>query len=373
MSEPLALKYRPAQFSDMVGQKLNAVVLQRMVDEKNVPPGILISGPSGVGKTTAARILAQTLEASDVIEVDAASTGGVSEIRKLLEVVRYSTGGSYRVVILDEAQSITRQGFEAFLKTLEEPPENTIFVFVTTEPNKIPEVILSRLFEFQFRSVVAGDIAERLAWIAAREDVSIDAKLIGFLAQESQGNMRSAVQSMDKVIRAGVATIEEYRSLVGDTDPAPKLMEAMLSGDHDKIFSMLDEVLSTVGSPSQVTSSLIACIRDMFIFHAGGSPDVTGEGFEYRRLLAKNIEPQRLQAAAQMLWEVKTKLRTIDDPRGTLELVVMLISEIFTRGLAAPVSKIQKDVPPQTTETSSEPDAPKRLTIAELQKLGSTH
>jgi DNA polymerase-3 subunit gamma/tau len=146
--EALALRYRPKSFPEMVGNRMHAIVLANMVAEDKVPPVLIFSGPSGVGKTTAARILASELKATDVIEVDAASTGGVNEIRSILDVTRYSTGGGYRLIILDEAHSITRQGSEALLKTLEEPPEKTIFVLATTDPGKIDRTVKSRAMEF---------------------------------------------------------------------------------------------------------------------------------------------------------------------------------------------------------------------------------
>ena len=182
MADPLHLKYRPQTFADIIGQRFHTVVLGRMVELDQVPQGLLFSGPSGTGKTTTARIIAAGLKASDVIEVDAASNGGVAEVRKLLDVVKYSTGGSYRVVILDEAHSITKQGFEVLLKTLEEPPPATIFVLLTTEPHKIPPAVLSRLLEFQFRSVTAAAILDRLKFIVAQEGLETDIRLLAHLA-----------------------------------------------------------------------------------------------------------------------------------------------------------------------------------------------
>lgn len=362
MSDALVLKYRPTTFQELVGQKLNAVVLQQMVDTGSVPSGLLFSGPSGVGKTSAARILASAMGATDTIEVDAASNGGVAEVRKLTEVVRYSTGGSYRVVILDEAHSITRQGFEAFLKTLEEPPAGTVFVLVTTEPHKIPETIQSRLVEFRFRAVSAGEVRDRLVAVAVAEQLPQSPQLLAHLAQQADGNVRSALQALDMAVRAGLKSVPEYQEMVGEHDPAPAMLAALMTGDSGHIFSLLDEQLSTVGSPGVIQAKLVSCIRDLFVLKAGGKLSVAGAAFESRKALAQRLEQERLMMAVRVLWEVKTRLRGADDPRGNLELALILIAEAFTRGkaVAAPAT------PAPAPQSNTPPEPPKKLTLAEM-------
>lgn len=369
MSETLALKYRPSTFQEMVGQKLTSIVLQRMVENASVPSGLLFSGPSGTGKTSAARILAGALEASDIIEIDAASNGGVSEILKLIEVLRYSTGGAYRVVILDEAHSITRAGFNTLLKTLEEPPAGTIFVLVTTETHKIPEVVLSRLLEFQFRAISASEIFDRLVVVAQKEGITVEGSLLHYLAQRSDGNMRSALQALDKVRRAGITTAEQYAELSGHHDTAPELMASLMTGDPAIFFEVLDRLLTSTGNPSQISSSLIACIRDLFILRSGGTLLVTGSAYETRHELALKLEPERLLAAIRILWELKTRVRVTEDPRGNLELALILVAEAFTRG-KVPLTTEKLSAAPSPVETPVETarPQPRKLTFAELQR-----
>lgn len=364
MTDPLVLKYRPQTFADIIGQRLSSIVLERMVEEDQVPSGLLFSGPSGVGKTTAARILADALSSDGNLELDAASNGGVAEIRALIDIVRYSTGADHRVLVLDEAQSITKQGYEALLKTLEEPPPGVHFVLVTTEPHKIPDTILSRLIEFQFRSVGAGVILDRLRYINVQEKLDVDVRLLAHLAQQSGGNVRTAIQSLDMVARSGVASLEGYQRLVGEQDPAPALMHALASGDHSSIFALLEDQLTTIASPAQVQSSLVACIRDLFILKAGGELQFTGTPLEERKQLARQIESERLLLAVRMLWDVKTKLRVSDDPRGNLELALILVSEAFTRG-----KNVAQPVPIQDVRTEAVPS--RRLSLAEMRSKGA--
>lgn len=370
MTASLALKYRPQTFSDMIGQRLNAVVLQQMVDTKSVPSGILFSGPSGVGKTTAARILANELGASDTIEIDAASNGGVAEVRKLIDSLRYSTGGEYRVVILDEAQSITRQGFEAFLKVIEEPPAGTIFVLVTTEPFSIPNTIISRLMEFQFRAVTASDVLERLVVVSQKESISITPELLHYLAQKSDGNVRTGLTILDQARRAGITTVAEFVELSGEHDPAPALLAALSTGDPANFFAVLDQQLATVGDPAQISADLTACIRDLMIIRAGGVLSVTGASYESRRELALRLEQERLLAAIRVLWELKTRIRRTEDPRGNLELALILISEAFSRGKNLPSASASQPAPAPHVQAPAEVNSvpPKKLSLADLQR-----
>lgn len=362
MTQPLHLKYRPQSFESMVGQRLNAVVLAQMVKTGQVPAAVMFSGPSGVGKTSAARILAKELEASDVIELDAASNGGVAEVRKVLDVVRYSSGGSRRVIIFDEAQSITRQGFEALLKTLEEGAPDTHFVLVTTEPYKIPDPILSRVTEFQFRAITPSDVLQRLAVVAVEERIEVEEELLRLIANRADGNMRSALQDLDKAWRAEIKTAKGFLELSGDADPAPALLAAVATGNHAKIFGVLDTQLATVGSPGQITAQLVALIRDLFVLQAGGDLRAGGQGAEVRAQMARRIDRERLFLAVRVLWDVKTKLRAVEDPQGSLEMALILIAEAFKSSSSAP------SVP--TVVHSEKPDAAEspKMTLADIQK-----
>lgn len=361
VSEPLHLKYRPATFSDLVGQRAHFAILQRMAETGKVPPVLCFSGPSGTGKTSTARILSRAVDAQDVIEIDAASNGGVQQVRELLTILRTASGGQYRFVILDEAQSITQHGFEAFLKTLEEPPENTIFVLTTTAPHKIPDTIRSRMIQFSFRSVTAGDIAQRLAHIATQEKLQVERDLVLHLANRASGDLRSAIQSLDLAARSEITTLREYLDLSGDGDPAPVLLATMMTGDHARIFSVLDELLSRSASAPQISADLIELIRDLFVIKAGGNlPE--GQRFEVRKQLASRLDQDRLMICIKVLWETRTKLRQSEDPVGNLTLALILMTEAISRGNPARIT------PPTVSSPETTTTAPEKMTLAEMQR-----
>lgn len=372
MSESLARRYRPDNFSKMIGQRLNSIVLQKMVDSDRVPSAMLFIGPSGTGKTTAARILAASLnpEKSDqdmfTIEVDAASNGGVSDIRSLLDSIRYETGGAKRVIILDEAHSLTREAFNVLLKPTEEPPEGTYFVLVTTHPEKIPPTIKTRMTEFEFRSVPTSEILDLLVEISAKEEFSVSSELLSFLADTSNGSARMAITALDQVTMAGISTVDEYVALAGLTDPAPALFRAMLTGGHDKVFGELDSQLKASGNAAHVASKLTEFIRDIFILKAGGRPSANGKALFEREDLASRIEQDRLFQSARIVWDLKTRIRPSDDPRGSLELALMLITDVLNRGREVAQSPKVKN--PESTHAENTTDTPRKLTLAEIKQ-----
>lgn len=371
MTDPLVKKYRPSSFKELVGQRMTAVVLQRMVAEDMVPPALLFSGPSGVGKTTAARLLIDAMKAEGSLEVDAASNGGVAEVRKLIEVVQYSTGGPHRVLILDEAHSITPQGFEALLKVLEEPPEKTVFVLCSTEPHRIPKNVRSRLIEFRFHPVTTAQIHDRLMAIVHSEHRGVEPQLLSHIAQQAGGDLRSATWLLDMSLRAEVFTLESFLKLTAASDPGPELMQALVTGDHAEIFDVLDRQVSTIADPAQIQQALISTIRDLFVLRAGGTLTVQAEALEVRKTLARQLEPERLMYAVKTLWEMRTKLRTSNDGRGNLELALILIAEAFTRGRVAPKPSVtspaisDKPSSPATAEVAA---TPIKLSLADLQR-----
>lgn len=355
--EPFALKYRPATFSEMIGQKITATVLARMVETGRVPSGLLFAGPRGSGKTSAARILSSELDA-DAIEVDAASNGSVESVRQMIDALRYSTGSEHRVVIYDEAHSMSREAYNALLKTLEEPPSGTIFVLVTTEPEKIPETVKSRLMEFVFSKVSPAEIYDRLVHVFQSEQLMISDALMVLIAERADGSVRDALNMLDQCHRADIEDVETFKSLNGERDEAPRLIAALMSGNHDKIFSVAADISKRTTDPSKISGMLIELLRDLLVIRSGGELSMATSAIEARRELTLRLEPERILAALKLLWDLRTKIRSSTDTRGNLDLMLVLVSEIFTRGKQQPT--------PVQAPPPAPPKPERRLTLDEL-------
>ncbi len=359
--ESLAVRYRPATFDDLVGQRAVNVVLRAMVQAGKIPTALLFKGCRGTGKTTTARILAAALncEASgeaggaaggeagvgavpctqcvsckavaagtsvDLIEIDAASHGLVDDIRALRQQVLYGVGGRYRVIVLDEAHSMSQAAFNALLKTLEEPPPGTVFVLATTEPGRIADTVLSRCMPFTFTRIAPADLSGRLAHIAAAEGITVEPGLLHAIAARADGVMRDAIMVLDQLTRAGITTAAGYADLIGDADDGPALLHAATSGDLAGAYRLAEQALTRGADPGALTRAMSDTVRDLFILHAAGTPSATGEHLAARQALAARLDTPAVFAVAAVLWDLKTKLRPGDDPRAGLDLALAMIA-----------------------------------------------
>lgn len=351
----LALKYRPRGFDDLVGQRAAQVILPQMIVKNAVPAAMLFEGTRGTGKTTTARILAAALNCArpdakpcgicpscdttfagshlDVIEIDAASNGLVADIRALTDRLRFRSSSDWRIVILDEAQSISPAGFNALLKTLEEPPERTCFILCTTEPDKIPDTVASRCMAFSFRRLAAADIVSRLSAIATFEAIPAETSLLAILAERADGSMRDAVMLLDQISRVDVRNAEQYERLMGHTDHAPGLLGAIVSGDITATYERLDTALSRTADPARLISQLIGVLRDILVIRSGGDVTKTGTALAHRQTLALAVETTTAVACLKVLWELKTRTRQ-DDARASLEIAVAMLMEVTANNRA---------------------------------------
>ena len=200
----LAVQYRPTTFSDVSGQEAVKIILQQQLESGNIHSAMLFCGPSGDGKTTTARIFANALNRGkgNPIEMDAASHNGVDDVREICKMAGTKAidvgPDGYKIFIIDEAHSISNTGWQAFLKTIEEPPARVVFIFCTTDPQKIPATILSRVQRFQFQKVSTKDIYNRLKYIANEESIELENDALMFIARLADGGMRLAIQYLEK-------------------------------------------------------------------------------------------------------------------------------------------------------------------------------
>jgi DNA polymerase-3 subunit gamma/tau len=218
-----ARKWRPLTFEDVVGQEHITETLKKAIEKDRVAHAYIFTGTRGVGKTTTARILARALNCEngptpnpcgvcgacknimsgssfDVIEIDGASNNSVEDIREIRDNIHYSSmGGKYRIYVIDEVHMLTKSAFNALLKTLEEPPPQVIFIFATTEPQKIPATIQSRCQRYDFRRISTEQIVERLTKICADENIAFSSGALTILARKAEGSMRDALSLLDQV------------------------------------------------------------------------------------------------------------------------------------------------------------------------------
>ena len=265
-----ARKWRPQKFEDVVGQEHITSTLKNAIKENRIAHAYLFTGPRGVGKTTTARILAKTLNCEnrknsepcnecemcksiqnsqliDIIEIDGASNRGIDEIRTLRDSVKYApTRGKYKVYIIDEVHMLTKESFNAFLKTLEEPPDHIIFIFATTDVHKVPLTIISRCQRYDFRRIPLEKIKETLEMIAEKEKIKIDDKTLTIIAKKADGALRDAESYFDQVVafskgKINTELVSQMLNLI-DEEIYFELSDAVLEKNFKTVFEVSEKI-----------------------------------------------------------------------------------------------------------------------------------
>jgi DNA polymerase-3 subunit gamma/tau len=297
----LARKYRPQKFSEVIGQDHVTRTLKNAIEQGRIAHGYIFSGHRGIGKTTIARILAMALNcqsqdrpvrepcgvcdscreiragnAVDVIEIDAATNRGIDEIRELREAARYRPARDrYKIYILDEAHQITDAAFNALLKTLEEPPGHIVFMMATTQPEDIPQTILSRCQNFAFHAVRFDDIVAQLRSIATQENIRADDNTLALLAEAGDGSMRDALSIMDQAIAScGPAlSTEVVRGLVGSvpSEVLEDLMDAVARNSSEDVLRLVDRLLTEGQSAQHFARQMLRFLRNAIVAKVAGS------------------------------------------------------------------------------------------------------
>ncbi len=351
-------RYRPETFAEVIGQQHVTDPLQQALRNNRVNHAYLFSGPRGCGKTTSARILARCLNCEqgptpspcgecqscrdlarngpgsiDVIEIDAASHGGVDDARELREKAFFGPASSrYKIYIVDEAHMVTPAGFNALLKVVEEPPEHLKFIFATTEPEKVIGTIRSRTHHYPFRLVPPGTLRDYLDEVCGREQISVEDAVLPLAVRAGAGSVRDSMSVMDQLL-AGAGedgvTYAMATSLLGYTDSAllDDVVDAFAAGDGARAFEIVDRVIEGGHDPRRFVTDLLERLRDLVILAAVPDAvektliDAPGDVVERMQAQASVFGAAELSRAADIVNTGLTEMRGATSPRLQLELI----------------------------------------------------
>ena len=348
----LARKWRPQVFEDVVGQGHITRTLQNAIASNRLAHAFLFSGPRGVGKTTTARILAKALNCIegptpnhcgncdpckettagtfvDVVEVDGASNRGIEHIRELREAVKYApVGGKYKVYVIDEVHMLTNEAFNALLKTLEEPPPHVIFIFATTEPQKIPATIHSRCQRYGFKRVALHEIIERLRKIAAAEGISLSEQGLAMIARAAEGSMRDSQSLLDQAVSYSGMAIkdEDLQATLGSVaqEALLRFTSGLLAKDSAGLLTQVDVLLEQGQDMRQFLSGVVEHLRNLLVVKITAAPEKIVElpvsDIEAIKKQAATVETDNLLLLFDSLSKTLEDLRWSPHQRFTLEI-----------------------------------------------------
>jgi DNA polymerase-3 subunit gamma/tau len=383
-----ARKWRPKKFSEVVGQEHITATLKNALKNNRIAHAYLFTGPRGVGKTTTARILAKILnclnpkdfepcnecemcltiqnsQSLDIIEIDGASNRGIDEIRTLRESVKYApTKGKYKVYIIDEVHMLTKESFNAFLKTLEEPPSHTIFIFATTDAHKVPLTIISRCQRFDFRRIQLDTIKSLLKKIADTENIQIDDKSLTTIAKKSDGALRDAESYFDQVVsfcgnKIDSKTVAQMLNLIDD-EVYFDISDAVISKDFKSVFNVTNRIYENGWDFVDFINGLIEHFRNLMTVIITEKTELVEIAEIYRtryiEYLGKFSEGDLLRLL-NYLNKVQQELRYTQNQKLKVEIALShLIGFERSSTISAVISKIT-DGKSLTSVPSSVPDA----------------
>lgn len=356
----IARKWRPMVFDDMVGQEHVVTTLKNAIETGRIAHAYIFSGPRGIGKTTAARILAKAINCEhggptvtpcnqcqncieitasrslDVLEIDGASNRGIDEIRNLRDNIRYlPLRGGYKIYIIDEFHMITKDAFNALLKTLEEPPEKVIFIFATTEPHKIIPTILSRCQRLDFRRIPIQKIIERLRYICAQDGIQIDDESLYMIAQKSEGGMRDALTLLDQVISFSGTAIEATatRQALGliHTQLFFDLTRIIHEGQTEPVFAFVRHLQNEGYDIIEFLNGYLEHIRNLLVAKTCADRNLLETSESIRSLYvetAEHFSETDLIRMMNILCETIQQLRWSQKQRLLLELVLLKLTQM---------------------------------------------
>jgi DNA polymerase-3 subunit gamma/tau len=354
----LARKYRPQSFAELIGQDAMVTTLGNAIARGRIAHAFLLTGVRGVGKTSTARLVAKALNCIgpdgqggptidpcgacepcvaiaegryiDVIEMDAASHTGVDDVREIIEAVRYSAvSARFKIYIIDEVHMLSKNAFNALLKTLEEPPAHVKFLFATTEVNKVPVTVLSRCQRFDLRRIPAGLLADHFAHVARAEGVEVDDEALQVIARAAEGRARDGLSILDQAIAHGEGrvTANEVRSMLGlaDRGRIRRVLDTVLGGDAGAMLAQLDEAHALGIEPASLLRGLMESLHAISRVKAGATDDAlhSVEEREAARALAGSINWGSLHRLWQLLLKGLTDVGIAPDPHEAATMALL--------------------------------------------------
>ena len=355
-----ARKWRPQNFSEVIGQGHIVQTLKNALLNNRIGHAYLFSGTRGVGKTTMARIFAKALNCvkgptpepcnecemcrditggycPDVVEIDGASNTSVEDVRELRENVKYaSSKGRYKVYIVDEVHMLSKSAFNAFLKTLEEPPAHIIFIFATTEPNKIPETVISRCQYFEFKRISINDVVEQLMLITKKEGIKVSRDILTLIAKSAEGSMRDALVAMDQILSFSDGTIkeEDVKIILGfvGREVLSSFMNSIIKKDIQNILKLVKE-LTINGTDLRIfCKEFLEYIRNLMVIKVATEPssliELSTAEIEHFKSEAEKISIEELQQMFNIVLKTEADIKYASQPSLVIEMALIRMTQI---------------------------------------------
>ena len=344
MAEALATKYRPRTLEEMVSQNSIVKILNKQLETGQIHNTYLFCGASGCGKTTAGRAFAAKLndvpygkDMPGVIEIDAASNNGVDNVREITKsAMERSIQSKYKVYIIDECHALSSSSWQAFLKVLEEPPAHTIFIFCTTDPQKIPETILNRVMRFNFTRIPIEQIKDRLKYICEQEHFSAQEDAIDYIARISDGGMRTAISLLDKVASYdNNITIDSTLNALGNFSYVVflKLLLAVLKKDEQQVLKIISEYYDAGNDMKLLVNQFLMFCLDVDKYLIFKSCDMTKipatMESSLQQISAIENAPKIIASYLDVLLNLKNLIKNDVSPKGSIEVTFLRMARMI--------------------------------------------